>query len=91
MSTPDIHGIVLDFVAVDFIDSQGTAKMNEILELAEQAGIALRLARVKPSVRDLLARDGVLERIGADCIHDGIAHTVENSDGGGATSSARRR
>ena len=47
-----IRGIVLDFVAVDFIDSQGSAKMNEILTLTEQAGVALRLARVKPAVRE---------------------------------------
>ena len=50
LSTPDIRGIVLDFVAVDFIDSQGSAKMHEILALTEQADVTLRLARVKPSV-----------------------------------------
>ena len=64
LSTPDIRGIVLDFVAVDFIDSQGSAKMHEILALTEQAGVTLRLARVKPAVRDVLRRDGVLERLG---------------------------
>ena len=77
LSTPDIHGIVLDCVAIDFVDSQGAAKMHEILELTEQAGVTLRLARVKPSVRDLLGRDGVLERIGEDRIHDGVAQAVE--------------
>ena len=49
LSTPDVHGIVLDCVAIDFVDSQGTAKMREILDLTEQAGVTLRLARVKPS------------------------------------------
>jgi sulfate permease, SulP family len=48
----------------DFIDSQGSAEMNEILTLAEQAGLNLRLARLKPAVREVLARDGVLGRIG---------------------------
>src|SRR4051812_29287823 len=57
LSTPDIVGIVLDCVAIEFIDSQGTAKMHEILQLTEQAGVTLRLARVKPAVRELLERD----------------------------------
>jgi high affinity sulfate transporter 1 len=74
--TPDIRAIVLDCVAIDFIDSQGTAKMREILELTEQAGVTLRLARVKPAVRDLLERDGFVERIGDDRMHDGIAQAV---------------
>ena len=50
LSTPDITGIVLDCEGIDFIDSQGSAKMGEILELTEQAGVTLRLARVKPAV-----------------------------------------
>ena len=77
LSTPDIRGIVLDFVAVDFIDSQGSAKMQEILALTEQAGVTLRLARVKPSVRELLSRDGVLERLGDEGSYLSIAQAVE--------------
>ena len=76
LSTPDVRGIILDCVAIDFIDSQGTAKMREILELTEQAGVTLRLARVKPAVRDLLERDSFVERIGDDRIHDGIAQAL---------------
>jgi len=76
LSTTDIRAIVLDCVAIDFIDSQGTAKMREILELTEQAGVTLRLARVKPDVRHLLERDGFVERMGDDRIHDGIAQAL---------------
>jgi sulfate permease, SulP family len=77
LSTPDIRGIVLDFVAVDFIDSQGSAKMNEILDLTEQAGVTLRLTRVKPAVRDVLRRDGVLERLGDEGSYLSVAQAVE--------------
>jgi SulP family sulfate permease len=77
LSTPGIHGIVLDCVAIEFIDSQGTAKLHEIVELTEQAGVSLRLARVKPAVFEPLRRDGLVERIGADHIHDGVAQAVE--------------
>ena len=76
LSTPDITGIVLDCEGIDFIDSQGSAKMREILDLTEQAGVALRLARIKPAVRELLARDGVLDRIGDDKTYDEVDQAV---------------
>ena len=76
MSTPGSTGIVLDCGGMNFIDSQGSAKMVEILRLTGQAGVTLRLARLKPAVRDVLARDGVLDRIGDDKIHGNIDHAV---------------
>ena len=76
LSTPGIRGIVLDFVAVDFIDSQGSAKLHEILALTEQADVTLRLARVKPSIGDVLRRDGVLERLGDEAAYLSVAQAV---------------
>ena len=76
MSAPGVTGIVLDCGGMDFIDSQGSAKMREILKLTEQAGVTLRLARLKPAVREVLARDGVLDRIGEDNIHGNVDHAV---------------
>ncbi len=77
LSTPGIIGIVLDCEGIDFIDSQGSAKMREILELTKQGGTTLRLARVKPAVRKVLERDGVLDRIGADKTHGNVDQAVE--------------
>jgi anti-anti-sigma factor len=77
LSTPGITGIVLDCEGMDFIDSQGSAKMSEILKLTEQTGVNLRLARLKPAVGDVLARDGVLGRIGDDNIHGNVDHAVK--------------
>src|SRR4029079_15505755 len=57
LSTPGITAIVLDCVAMEFIDSQGSSKLHEILDLTQQAEVTLRLARVKPSVAEVLARD----------------------------------
>jgi SulP family sulfate permease len=76
LSTPGVTGIVLDCEGIDFIDSQGSAKIQEIIELTEQAGMSLRLARLKPGVRELLKRDGVLDRIGEDRIHGNIDQAV---------------
>ena len=77
LSTPGITGIVLDCEGIDFIDSQGSAKMREILELTEQAGVTLRLARVKPAVAELLARDGVLDRLGEEGTYLSVAQAVD--------------
>jgi SulP family sulfate permease len=77
LSTPDIRGIVLDFVAVDFIDSQGSAKMHEILTLTEQADVTLRMARVKPAVREVLRRDGVLDQLGDEGAYLSVAQALE--------------
>ena len=77
LSTPGITGIVLDCEGIDFIDSQGSAKMGEILELTKQADITLRLARVKPAVNEILERDGFLERIGDDRTHGNVYRAVQ--------------
>jgi len=77
LSTPDINGIVLDCEGIDFIDSQGSAKLGEVLELTDQAGVSLRLTRVKPAVADVLRRDGLLDRLGEDRIHGNVHRAVE--------------
>ena len=51
---------MLDLEGVDFVDSQGAAKLAEILEFAESSEVELRLARIKPSVAAVLEKDGVL-------------------------------
>ena len=76
LSTPGLTGIVLDCEGIDFIDSQGSAKMSEILELTRQAGMTLRLARIKPAVQELLKRDGFLDRIGQDKTHGNVYRAV---------------
>jgi SulP family sulfate permease len=76
LSSPDVRGIVLDFVAVDFIDSQGSAKVDEILTLTERADVTLRLANVKPAAREVLRRDGVLERLGEGRSHLSVTQAV---------------
>ena len=77
LSAPGSAAIVLDCGGMDFIDSQGSAKMSEILNLTRQAGVTLRLARLKPPVREVLERDGVLGRIGNDKIHGNVDHAVK--------------
>lgn len=77
LSAPDVTGIVLDCEGMNFIDTQGSAKLRELLELTEGAGLTLRLARVKSAVRELLRRDNVLDRIGQERIHGNVNRAVE--------------
>jgi high affinity sulfate transporter 1 len=81
LSTADITAIVLDCGGVDFVDTQGSAKLREILELTRSTGSTLRLARVKPPVRAVLERDGVIHLIGADKIHANIYQAVAAQTG----------
>jgi SulP family sulfate permease len=74
---PPLRAVVLDLEGVDFVDSQGAAKLEEILNFAESAGIQLRLARVKPAVAAVLEADGVLERLGEDRVHGNVHRAVE--------------
>jgi anti-anti-sigma factor len=76
LSNEGVAAVVLDCGGIDFIDSQGAAKLSELVVLAEHAGIDLRLARVKPEVRELLGRDGVLDRLGAGKIHGNVSQAV---------------
>jgi SulP family sulfate permease len=76
-TTPGLTGIVLDCGGINFVDSQGAAKMGDVIELAQDSGVTLRLARVKPSVRSTLDRDGVLARLGTDHVHGNVHRAVQ--------------
>jgi anti-anti-sigma regulatory factor len=68
---------VIDCGGINFIDSQGAAKMADVVTLAHDAGLSLRLTRLKPAPRAILERDGVIELIGADHLHGNIHRAVE--------------
>lgn len=73
----NLSGIVLDCAGINFIDSQGAAAMDDVVTLTSDAGIALRVARVKPRVGATLERDGVLQRIGSANVHGNVATAVQ--------------
>jgi high affinity sulfate transporter 1 len=73
---PPLHAVVLDCQGIDFIDSQGSAKLAEFVQLARANGITFRLARVKPGVLAILERDGVIDALGRDHIHRDVQQAV---------------
>jgi SulP family sulfate permease len=76
-TNPDLTGIVLDCAGINFIDSQGSAKLSDVVTLSGDSGVTLRLARLKPDVSATLDRDGVVQRIGAGNIHGNVATAVQ--------------
>lgn len=74
---PGLHSVVLDLEGVNFMDSQGAAKLSELLDLTEGNEVELRLARLKPSVSTVLAADGLIDRIGSGRIHGNVHRAVK--------------
>ena len=72
-----VRAVVLDLEGVNFVDSQGSAKLAEIREFLAVDGIELRLARLKPQVLAVLRADGVLDRIGLDHVHGNVERAVQ--------------
>ncbi len=77
LATPGVTCVVLDCGGIDIVDSQGSATMGDLVTLAEESEVTLRLARLKPAVRRTLDRDGVVARLGADHIHGSVHRAVE--------------
>jgi high affinity sulfate transporter 1 len=71
------RALVLDLEGVDFVDSQGVAKLTEIHEFLQADEIGFRLARVKPHVLAVLQADGAVDRISADHIHGNVHRAVQ--------------
>jgi high affinity sulfate transporter 1 len=64
--------LVLDFEGVNYIDSQGSGTVANLVDLARTHDVDLRLARIKPDVFGVLSRDGVIDRVGRDNVHDTV-------------------
>ena len=87
--------LVLDLEGVNFVDSQGAAKVTEIHELTRAEGVGLRLARVKPQV--LAVFDGRRHRRAASAPITSTATSTARSrrssgrDAGARDQALRRR
>ena len=71
-----VEQVVLDFEAVNFVDSQGVAELDRLLRLAGERGISVRFARLRESVQDMLVTAGVIDRLGESHLHASIDGAV---------------
>ncbi|MBK5107117.1 MAG: STAS domain-containing protein [Anaerolineales bacterium] len=72
-----LNGVILSMEGVNFIDTEGADIIMKIAQAGVENDIDLHLARLKPQVLEVLQRDGVIDMIGAEHIHDDIAAAVE--------------
>ena len=77
IQSADVRCVVLDCEGINFLDSQGSAAIDDVLVMCRQAEVTLRLARAKPSVRAILEREGTVERLGGDHIHGNVNRAVD--------------
>ncbi len=66
MESPDRRHVLLIGSGINFIDVAGAELLVAEAKIAREAGGALYLCNLKPSVRDLLERGGFLDHIGRD-------------------------
>lgn len=71
-----VSSLVIHMAGVNFVDSQGAATLAEIVRMAHDSGTDLRLAAVRPAVRDVLDRDGVTDQLGPDRLHGNLSDAV---------------
>ncbi len=71
-SEAGLRVVVLELGGVNYVDSQGSGTLGEIVEMLQARSIELRLARVKPAVMEVLRRDGVVDRVGEGNIHGNV-------------------
>jgi high affinity sulfate transporter 1 len=74
---PELNGVILSMEGVNFIDTEGADTLKKITQAGLDQDVDLHLARVKPQVMEVLQRDGVIDLIGAEHIHDDIAAAVK--------------
>ena len=69
-------GIVIDFAGVNFIDSQGSDQLRQLVELSRRSDASLRLARVRGDVLAVLRADGVVALLGEERLHGNVDQAV---------------
>src|SRR5580765_3008903 len=73
----ELQALVLDLEGVNFVDSQGSAKLAEIHAFLVAGGVTFRVARLKPQVLEVLSADGVVDLIGRDDSHGNVHRAVK--------------
>jgi SulP family sulfate permease len=71
-----VRSVVVNAEAVYDVDTTGLATLSRLLDDLSEAGATLVLARVRTSVRDLMRRAGLEERIGEQNFHLTVADAV---------------
>jgi anti-anti-sigma regulatory factor len=71
-----LNGVILSMEGVIFIDAEGADMLKKIAQSGLDHGIDLHLTSIKSQVNEILQRDGVIDIVGADHIHDSVPAAV---------------
>jgi len=80
---PPVKDVVIDMVAVSFIDTEGADMIETVTEEMGRDRIQIHLAHVHDDVRAFLKEAGTEEVIGEGNIHDDVFEAVEAISGKG--------
>jgi high affinity sulfate transporter 1 len=72
-----VRAIVIDFVGVNFVDSQGAEEIDNIVRVAAQEQCSIRFARVRRGVMAVLRADGVIAHLGEHRLHDNLDQAID--------------
>ena len=87
-SEEPVRAFILDCEGINFIDTQGSGTIGEIIDSVERHGAEVWLTGVKPQVSVLLRKDGIIDRIGEDHLYGLVYEAVEaqlQSDAGSSS------
>ena len=76
-STPDLKHIVIVANGINDLDASGVEMLRHLTLHLAQSGITLVLADVKPQVRAVIERTGLLEALGSDNVYPTVAAAID--------------
>lgn len=75
-ASPDARALVLDFHAVNGMDSTGLQQLEEIVGELRARSMEVHFAGVKGPVMDRLRKGSLATRLGPSCFHHEVAHAA---------------
>jgi SulP family sulfate permease len=71
-----LNGVIIDLEGVNFIDVEGADVIKKIAQTGAAHHVDLHLVNLKSAVTNILEKDGVIDLVGTDHIHDNIPVAV---------------
>src|SRR5690606_28417464 len=75
-----LRALILDAAAVNDLDASADAALHEIAADLERRGVRLLFAGVKGPVRAVMARSGLLDRVGVDNFSPSVDDAARSAD-----------
>ena len=72
-----VHRVVIDLSTSPYIDLAGARMLAELCDRLADSGVALNLAEMHGTVRDMVKADGLLERLDGSGRRIGIAEILD--------------